>query len=266
MTRVDGHARATVAASDRGLAYGDGVFRTLRTRERAPRWWPDHYAKLAADCAALGIACPAADLLEAEIGAVAEAGEGVAKLIVTRGAGARGYAAPAGGSPTRIVSAGPVPPHALPSEVRVRRCALRLARQPRLAGIKHLNRLENVLARAEWSDPAIAEGLLGDADGALVSGVSSNVFVVLDGELVTPALDACGVAGVARARILRAAAILGETVRVARVDFAALARADAVLLSNSVVGVWHVAELDGRTLPDLGWRARLAAWLEHEPS
>jgi 4-amino-4-deoxychorismate lyase len=91
---------------------------------------------------------------------VAEPGQGVVKIILTRGVGARGYALPVAQAGTRIVLGGPLPAHAESGDagVAVRWCTLRLARQPRLAGIKHLNRLENVLARSEWDDPAIFEG------------------------------------------------------------------------------------------------------------
>ena len=143
----------------------------------------------ATDCAALALDCPEAACLHAEVCQVAEAGQGVVKIMLTRGAGARGYAPPSGQACTRIVLSAPLPPHAhadAPSDVTARWCALRLARQPRLAGIKHLNRLENVLARAEWDDPAIFEGLLCDDSGAVISGVMSNLFWVREGRVVHP--------------------------------------------------------------------------------
>ena len=135
MTLVNGHPAETVDALDRGLAYGDGVFRTLRTQAGQPLWWRDHYAKLTADSTALGLACPSEAELRAEVCRAAEA-EGVAKIILTRGVGARGYAAAADPSCTRIVMASPLPPHARPDapvDIRARWCTLRLARQPRLA-------------------------------------------------------------------------------------------------------------------------------------
>jgi len=255
---VNGMAVDTVDAADRGLAYGDGIFRTLRTDDGQPRWWQDQYAKLAADCSALGLACPDEALLRKEIALVAPKDEGVAKLVVTAGAGARGYAR-GNPAPTRIVSAGPLPPHAALTDIRARLCQLHLARQPRLAGLKHLNRLENVLARSEWDDPEIHEGLLGDSEGQLVSGVSSNVVLRFGERLVTPPVDVCGVAGVARARLLRAGVCIVGPVALSR-----LADADEIFLCNSVIGVWRVAELDGRCLTDGGWRTRLTGLLEKD--
>jgi 4-amino-4-deoxychorismate lyase len=124
--------------------------------------------------------------------------------------------------------------------VRTRMCTLRLAEQPQLAGMKHLNRLEQVLARAEWNDPAIAEGLLCDAGGRLVSATMANLFAVIDGELVTPPLGRCGVAGVARAEILAHAARVAER----DMRLADLQRASEVFLSSSVRGVVPVQSLD----------------------
>ena len=258
MIRVNGQATDSVNARDRGLAYGDGVFRTLRTRAGQPLWWADHYAKLAADCSALMLECPDQAELLAEVGQAAETGQGIVKIVLTRGAGVRGYALPAAPATTCIVLASALPHHAQACEdIRARWCELKLARQPRLAGIKHLNRLENVLTRAEWDDPAIIEGLLCDDSGAVVSGVMSNVFWTKGGELFTPDLSQCGVAGVARMRLLRAAACLGIVTHVDRFPPDELLAADEVMVCNSIMGVRRVASLNDRTWPPAGWTTTL---------
>jgi 4-amino-4-deoxychorismate lyase len=256
MILVNGHPSGSVDALDRGLAYGDGIFRTLRTRDGQPLWWRDHVAKLAADCAALMLVCPDEAELRAEVCRVAAAGEGVAKIVLTRGTGARGYAPPAGQTGTRIVMAAPLPAHArpdAPAEITARWCTLRLARQPRLAGIKHLNRLENVLARAEWDDPTIFEGLLCDDTGAVIGGVTSNLFWIKEGELFTPDLSACGVAGVARTRLLHAATRLGMRTHIGRHVPDVILAADEVMICNSVIGLRRVARLDDVTWLSVGW-------------
>ena len=256
MTLVDGQPAQTVDALDRGLAYGDGVFRTLRTEAGQPLWWRDHYAKLAADCAALMLACPDEAGLRAEVRRVAGAGEGVVKIVITRGSGARGYAPPQDPVCTRIVLAAPLPAYAqadAPVDIVARWCALRLARQPRLAGIKHLNRLENVLARAEWDDPAIFEGLLRDDSGAVIGGVMSNLVIAKAGELFTPELGQCGVAGVARTRLLRAMERRGIPLHIGRLLPDAILAADEVMLCNSVIGVRRVGRLDDVTWTPAGW-------------
>ncbi|MGE5320873.1 MAG: aminodeoxychorismate lyase [Hyphomicrobiaceae bacterium] len=260
MILVNGHPAGTVDAMDRGLAYGDGVFRTLRTQEGQPLWWHDHYAKLVADCAALMLACPDEAALHEEICRVAGTGQGVVKIMLTRGAGARGYAPPQDQAGTRIVLSAPLPAYAqagAADAVAVRWCTLRLARQPRLAGIKHLNRLENVLARAEWNDPAIFEGLLRDDLGAVIGGVMSNLLIIKDGELFTPDLSECGVAGVARTRLLRAAPRLGIPAHIGRLLPAAILAADEVMVCNSVMGVRRVARLDDVIWPPAGWATPL---------
>ena len=159
MILVNGQPAENVGVLDRGLAYGDGVFRTLCMHAGGPLWWHDHYVKLAADCAALMIVCPEEAGLHAEVCRAAEAGERVVKILITRGVGARGYALPPKQQmTTRIVLSTSLPAYAqaaTPGDINARWCALRLARQPRLAGCKHLNRLEYVLARAEWKEPDI---------------------------------------------------------------------------------------------------------------
>ncbi|MDP3583766.1 MAG: aminodeoxychorismate lyase [Thiobacillus sp.] len=264
MTLVNGQPCESIDAHDRGLAYGDGVFRTLRTQAGQPLWWSDHYATLAADCAALKLACPDEAVLHREACAVAEAGAGVVKIVITRGVGVRGYAPSGGQAVTRLVLSAPLPPHAgadASQAITARWCSLQLARQPRLAGIKHLNRLENVLARAEWDDPAIIEGLLCDTDGMVIGGVMSNLFWARDGVLFTPDLGQCGVAGVARTRLLRAAARRGIPTRIERLPPAAILAADELMICNSLIGVRRVARLGDANWSPTGWTDTLNAAL-----
>jgi 4-amino-4-deoxychorismate lyase len=245
---VNGQPARSIDASDRGLAYGDGVFRTLVARAGRPLNWPGHYRLLSRDCARLALACPPEPLLLAEIARVAP-DEAVVKVIVTRGTTGRGYAFGDDAEPTRIVAAWPgVPsaPEAAREGVRVRRCELALAIQPRLAGVKSLNRLENVLARAEWRDPAIREGLLADCEGRLVEATSSNVFFARGGTLVTPALTRCGVEGAQRGRILALAGAEGIACEVRDAGFDELEGADEAFLTNSVIGLWPVVALGER--------------------
>ena len=243
---VNGWPARSIDLGDRGLMYGDGVFRTLVVRAGRALNWARHFRLLAHDCARLGLACPEETVLVGEIGRVA-AGEAIVKVVVTRGSSGRGYGYPEDAGSTRIVCAYPAlapVPEVAPAGVRVRRCALALAIQPRLAGVKSLNRLENVLARAEWRDPDIREGLLADAEGRLVEGTMSNIFFTLRGTLVTPELSRCGVNGAQRSRVLdlaRAGAIACE---VRDASFEELGVADEVFLTGSLIGIWPVAALD----------------------
>jgi len=267
MNLVNGVESDAVSVQDRGLTYGDGVFRTFTLRGGKPLLWTHQYAKLAADCGVLGITCPAAAVLERDLTAVAvRFPDCVIRIIITRGAGERGYAIPATASPLRVVSASPLPDYPqrhYDRGVRVRLCRIRLAAQPALAGIKHLNRLENVLARAEWNDPGIAEGLLCDADGNVIGGTMSNVFAVSRGELMTPDLARCGVAGVQRELVIGLARSNNIPVRVANISIDELLAADELFLVNSVIGVWQIAEFGGKSWAPGRMTAQIRRWIEH---
>ncbi len=259
---INGVRSSGLDAMDRGLHYGDGVFRTLKAVAGEVRWWEDHFRKLADDCAALSIPCPDRELLEAEVREIAAGpGVGVVKIIVTRGIGQRGYAMPAEAAPSRIVSGFPFSGREN-RDVRVRWCELRLSHQPKLAGIKHLNRLENVLARSEWDDADIAEGLLLDEAGRVICGTMTNLFIVEQGGLITPDVSGCGIAGVTRSRIMHAAVQHGQTASVEPISRERLLAADGVLLCNSLVGIWRVAELGQKRWPNSGWAGKLRNWLD----
>ncbi len=254
MMLVNGTPAQTIPADDRGLAYGDGVFRTLRCVNGNPLHWARHYAKLAHDCERLGIVCHSEALLLAETRVAANGfADGVVKITVTRGSGKRGYAPPEHPVLTRIVTAGSfTPSRAAAGEggggggIQVRLCALRLAHQPALAGIKHLNRLENVLARGEWRDPGIREGLLLDCDGNAIGGTMSSLFIVENGALLTPDLSRCGVAGVTRERVIDAAKTLRLTCRVEHIPLQRVLDADEFFFVNSLIGLWPVTRLNLR--------------------
>lgn len=241
---VDGRPAGVVAADDRGLLYGDGLFETVRVVAGRAPLWPRHAARLAEGCRRLALPMPDADRLHDELRA-ASAGldDAVVRLTVTRGGGPRGYAPPTAMRVTRVVAASPAPPPLDPCTARdgvaVRVCALRLAEQPALAGIKHLNRLEQVLARAEWDDPSIAEGLLRDASGRVVCATAANLFAVIDGVLVTPPVDRCGVAGVARAEVLAT----WRGAQVADLPFDRLPAAAEVFLTSAVRGILPVRSI-----------------------
>lgn len=268
MVLVNGVPGESIRVFDRGLMYGDGVFRTLPVRNGKPLSWRLHYARLSADCAALGIVCPPEPLLLEEASRLTEAaGDSVLKIVVTRGESARGYAVPEGIEPTRILISSPMPsyPDAYCTEgVRAHLCVTRLALQPALAGIKHLNRLENVLARREWRDPEIAEGVMLDMEGNVIEGTMTNLFVSRGGILYTPKLDRCGVAGVQRERIMGLAGRLGLTLRVGTLPLPFVFEADEVMLCNSVIGVWPVRELGGRGLRSGDLASRMRELLLHE--
>jgi 4-amino-4-deoxychorismate lyase len=249
---VDGRAATDLPLSDRGLAYGDGLFETIAVRGSRARLLSRHLARLGEGAQRLSIDLdlPA---LEAELLAFfAELGEGIAKLMVTRGDGLRGYAPPQPSSPRRILLGNPLPSYPASNAeqgVRLFPCITRLAEQPLLAGLKHLNRLEQVLARGEWQDAAFAEGLMRDVSGRVIEGVFSNLFLIKDGVLLTAELSRCGVAGVMRAEVLEQAACQDIPCEVRDIAFDELLAADEVFVCNSLYGIWPVRELAAGVWP-----------------
>lgn len=239
---IDGRPAASLPMRDRGLAYGDGLFETIAVRRGVPSLLERHLARLAEGARRLFLSLDLETVRNELLAFSAELGEGVAKLIVTRGDGLRGYA-PSSGPARRLLMASPLPayPSVCAEEgIELFPCITRLAEQPLLAGLKHLNRLEQVLARAEWSDSRYAEGLVRDHSGRLIEGVFSNLFLVRDGQLLTPDLQRCGVLGVMRAALLDLAAAEGINVQVRDIAFDELAVADEVFTCNSLYGIWPV--------------------------
>lgn len=266
MILINGAPAASIPATDRGLAYGDGVFRTLRACNGQPLHWARHYQKLAHDCAALDIDVPSAAQLLSEVVAVAQShGVAAVKIIVTRGSGERGYAPPLSSTPLRVVvGSAYLPRPQVNAGMAVHLCRLRLGHQPALAGIKHLNRLENVLARREWHDVTIGEGLLLDQGDLAIGGTMSNLFVVEAGQLLTPRLDFCGVAGVTRERVIAVAAGAGITAIEQRLPLQQVLDADEVFLVNSLMGLQTVARMGSREWSAMPVSRELRARLDAE--
>ncbi|HEY2807314.1 MAG TPA: aminodeoxychorismate lyase [Steroidobacteraceae bacterium] len=251
MVLVNGAHSGTVSALERGLHYGDGLFETLGCVAGRPRFLTLHLARLARGCARLKLAPPDLAVIAQELEALAGGTDrAILKLILTRGpAVARGYAPADTEHPTRVALRYLWPlPQEEPAAVRVRIAQIALAENPVTAGIKHLNRLEQVLARAEWHDPAIAEALLFSRSGALISGTMSNVFLVRNGTLMTPSLALCGVEGVMRQVVLDAAGGCTIETQVRELQRADLEAAEEIFLTNALWGIRAVAEIAGRRL------------------
>jgi 4-amino-4-deoxychorismate lyase len=245
---INGRKGTRLDARDRGLQYGDGVFETMRVRRGRIRFLEYHLERLDAGCSRLKIAAPPIFALRRELARIAATRrEGVLKLIVTRGSGRRGYRPTGRERCTRIVAL-----HALTQAVlgsaaapaRVRLCTTPLGLNPRLAGLKTLNRLESVLARSEWSDARIWEGLMQDTDGHIVCGTMSNLFLRRGSILMTPMLDRCGVAGVMRRWILETAGSLRLRAVERRIRWQDLSAADEVFMSNAVIGLKSVGVIE----------------------
>lgn len=247
---VDGHPQRSFPVEDRGLGYGDGLFETIRIRHGMPCLWEQHLERLGRGADRLGLPLPSAATLRDEATrSIAGLDDGLLKLIITRGVGGRGYRPPAPPQPRRILMS-----YALTegddvsaiSGISARYCETPASVNPYLAGIKHLNRLDAVLARAEWSDPRIAEGLMREPGGSIVGGTMTNLFVWDGTELVTPPVNQSGIAGTVRAVVLEHAARLGMACVERPVRALEMDRATGLFLTNARIGVWPVRRLDGR--------------------
>ena len=263
MILVDGQPQGAVSALDRGLLYGDGLFETIRFVGAVAPLWPRHMQRLVRGCERLRLPVPDPALLWREAQTVlGDMAHAVLRITLTRGVGERGYAMPVAPQVTRIVVAFPMPAlDAAPYRdgVRLHLCETRLAEQPLLAGIKHLNRMEQVMARAEWDDPAVAEGLLRDTHGKVISATAANLFAVAGGVPVTPALDRCGVAGVLRAELLQAL----PRAEVRDLPLHECLEADELFLCSGVRGILPVqAVADKVFAPGPVARAMQAHWRE----
>ncbi|QHS09488.1 aminodeoxychorismate lyase [Sinimarinibacterium sp. NLF-5-8] len=230
----------------RALHYGDGVFRTILVANGVLVDEALHWQKLAEDCAVLAIDPPDVQVLHAAVRArVAEAPEGILKVIVARRSTGRGYAPQTHACDYWLLYSTPAKPDL--AAYRTGICAefspVVLSEQPLLAGIKHLNRLDQVLASRNGS-PAIQERLMCDRAGQVVCGTRSNLFIVDNGVLKTPPLDHCGVAGIMRSKVLALASGLGIAVVMTPLKREDLQQAEEVLVTNAVQGIWPVQRLD----------------------
>ena len=260
---INGVPGSLVSVRDRGLAYGDGLFETIRVSGGVAPLLDLHLQRLAHGAAVLRLPLDQ-QLLHDELSArAAQIGSGLLKLTVTRGESQRGYAMPSQPVPSRILQSSALPDypaHNAEQGIILYPCSTRLGYQPLLAGLKHLNRLEQVLARSEWQDAEHAEGLVCDLAGHPVECTMSNLFIRLEEGWVTPALDQCGVRGVMRDYLMQQLASRGEPVIERRIDLDELLAAQEVFCCNSVFGVWPVIGLDGHRWP-VGPYTRLAQTL-----
>ncbi|KPJ94924.1 MAG: hypothetical protein AMJ53_04065 [Gammaproteobacteria bacterium SG8_11] len=244
---VNGEPCDSISALDRGLHYGDGVFETLKVAHGQIMFLEQHLQRLCHGCERLRIPQPTMDKIVQEADKlVGDQEKAVLKILITRGRGGRGYRPAEIASSNRIIIryAFPDYPSANYHEgVKIRLCDIRLSANAALAGIKHLNRLEQVLARSEWNDESIAEGLMLDQKGNIIEGTMSNVFVVQRGRLLTPDLKTCGVKGIIRQYVLDAAQDFGISHDITEVKKEELLTAEEVFLTNSLIGIWPVRHM-----------------------
>ncbi len=279
MIRVNGKEVETVGVQDRGLHYGDGVFETIAVVDGRPRGWSRHLHRLLSGISRLRLPPLDVATLELEVeellrkAAAPASRMAVLKMIYTAGSGGHGYRRPQAPEPLRVLLLRPWPysesqqQRAQRHGVQLHLCQTRLGEQPLLAGIKHLNRLEQVVARGEWDDPEVVEGVLLNHRQELVEGTMSNLFLLQDGAWVTPPLRQAGVAGTTRERLLQRLQQRGEPVVERSVPVTELENVEEMICTNALIGVWPVARLGPYhfTAPGPYTRKLLAHFPSHHP-
>jgi 4-amino-4-deoxychorismate lyase len=249
---INGKPGESISVLDRGFQYGDGIFETLAVADGEPLLWDAHMRRFFRGAAQLGLKAPAEELLRREAGQVcAGVNRGVLKIVLTRGISGRGYAPAVDATPTRTVGLLPWPDYPARHRthgVSVQFCHTLITRHNILAGFKHLNRLEQILARMELKNDC-TEGLMQDETGHVIEGTMTNLFIVSHDTLLTPDLSLSGVAGVMRELVLERAPALSLDSRVAGLKREDILDADEMFLTNSLIGVWPVRRIESREYP-----------------
>lgn len=250
MILINGESKEHIEVSDRGFQYGDGLFETIEVKDGQTVFFERHLERLKSGCERLYIPFPDVQLLSLEAKQLclrSPSASAVLKIIVTRGTGGRGYRQPDVIQPTRILSLHPYPDYPkIYSEqgIVARICITRLGLNPVLAGIKHLNRLEQVMARAEWHDSAIQEGLMLDINDHIIEGTMTNLFYIKNNSLYTPVLAQSGVAGIIRSIIMTISVDHGLSVVEHVFTKDELLSADEVFVCNSIIGIWPIKQIE----------------------
>ncbi|MEH6627678.1 MAG: aminodeoxychorismate lyase [Motiliproteus sp.] len=270
-TLINGIWTDQVNANDRGLSYGDGVFETLKIHQQNPVFWTQHLGRLRRGCDTLGINFDTEQQLKLErelqlLCRSMDSGEGVVKIVITRGSGGRGYRPSANISPQRILSCSEPPLYPSShygSGIELFLCNTRLSKNPTLAGIKHLNRLEQVLARSEWQDQC-EEGVVRDYDGFVIEGTMSNLFLLKDGGLITSTIEQSGVQGVVRDWVIKRSIQESIPLQQQPITLEQLYRADGIFMTNSLIGIWPVRCFQQRQFAPQLLIRRLQQWLRQD--
>lgn len=247
---INGNPNDSVSSLDRGLLYGDGVFETIAFKNSQLQFWNEHIDRLQHGCNVLAIANVDGQLLRNEIEQLIDDDEQcVFKIIITRGLGQRGYK-PTQQPPTRIIQKFPYP--SFPSiytedGIDVTLCEYQLSKQTKLSKIKHLNRLEQILSRAEWDDE-FQEGLVCDVNNCVIEATSSNVFFENNHTLFTPNLNACGVEGVLRNAVLQFCKNNDIKFEIRDIKLDEIENITSMFVCNSIIGVWPVRSFNKRPM------------------
>jgi 4-amino-4-deoxychorismate lyase len=245
---VDGQESNVISTNDRGLAYGDGCFTTALVNNGEVMMLPQHLKRLVEQSQQLGL--PKFDLtaLAASIRKISTGiAKGVVKVIITCGSGGRGYSRLGAEQAKVIVSLHDYPkvyPQWQKQGISVGISKQQLGINPMLAGLKHLNRLEQVLLRTELDKRPEDDLLVSDINGTVIECCSANVFWLKAGQWHTPSLATAGVAGLMRANIL----LTHQHIQSGDYPIAQLVNIDAMFITNAILGIVPVKIFNGQHL------------------
>jgi 4-amino-4-deoxychorismate lyase len=249
---LNGQPGETLPLSDRAIHYGDGLFETIAVKDGVPLCWEEHLQRLHLGCQRLDIPPPPASLRAEAQTLISDRGRAILKIIISRGQGGRGYQYPDTVVPTRILGLYDWPDYPDSLYGKGINCTLsrvRLGHSPALAGIKHLNRLEQVLARNDVSRRGYMEGLVLDCEDNIIEATMSNLFLISGTTIITPDLGRCGVAGIIRRIILDRVLEWGLRPQVRPVLLDDVQTAEEVFLCNSILGVCPVTGFEHHAWP-----------------
>ncbi len=249
---VNGENSDKISVTDRGLQFGDGVFETIRVFEGRAIWWQSHLSRLLEGCRHLHFThLPNTERLQQEADfLISTCASGVLKIIITRGCSNSGYATSDSLQPNRILSLTPGLRHHSKAEqgIHLGICQQRLANGKLLAGVKHLNRLEQVLGRLQCQQKGWDEGVMLDYRDRVIEGSMSNLFIWHDEHLLTPSLENAGIRGLCRKKVIDMSEKAGIKLSRSTLKLEDLTAASAMFVTNSLIGIWPVAKFNNQAL------------------
>jgi 4-amino-4-deoxychorismate lyase len=231
-------------STDRSFQYGDGLFTTVRVKDGKAMLWDLHLQRLVSGAKALLIHSFDTDELTAKVQQAISASDQVIKVLISRGQAGRGYSPQGIESPCCYISTAALPDYSNWQQqgIRLGVADFKLAQQPALAGLKHNNRLEQVLIKAELAQSDVDELVVLDQSDAVIEVSAANLMFCKKGQWFTPALDQAGVNGVMRQYLMAQLSVTEGRYRLAD-----LQQAEALLICNALMGVVPVKEFAGQT-------------------
>ncbi len=258
---IDGEFKDSISVLDRGLSYGDGIFETMvwcfikEKKNFGVEFWNRHLRRIEKSCMITKIKMPPIELLNTYKKRILEKSfnqglkEGVLKIIITRGVGGRGYKFDSDIKPTIIFlsfSKNHLDQSLYKNGVNVRFCESSIFKNFELAGLKHLNRLDSVIARSEWTKKDIFEGILVDDLENIVEGTMTNIFFTKDKILFTPHISNFGIKGIMRQVVMEKSMLYYEKILETSIKKSDINLFDEMFLTNSILKIVPVKKLGNK--------------------